>query len=65
MILNNPYCDICERYCEIDWYEVKAKYRIDYRDLNEKRTETYVICGKCRKTLFDLIKERSLAESEK
>lgn len=64
MIFNNPFCDICERYCENDWYEVKAKYRMKYRDLNEKRNKIYVVCGKCRRALFDLIKERSLKESE-
>lgn len=65
MIYINPFCDICERYCENEWYEVKVKYRLNYRDLNEKRNEKYVVCGKCRKALFDLIKERSLVESEK
>lgn len=64
MILNNPYCDICKRYCEVDWYEIKAKFRTSYRDLNEKRNETYIVCGKCKMALFDLIKKRSLKESE-
>ena len=64
MMLNNPFCDICERYCEVDWYEVKTKYHVSYRDLSEKRTKVHVICGKCRRALLDLIKERSLEESE-
>ena len=62
MRLNNPYCDICGRYCEIEWHEIKSRYRMVYRNLNEKRNETFIVCGKCKRALFDLIKERGLKE---
>ena len=64
MILNNPFCDICGRYCEVDWYEVKAKSRYNYRGLKDKQNRTYIVCGRCKMALFDLIRERSLKESE-
>lgn len=59
MRCKNPFCDICEQYCETEWVELPYTYRYNYHGLKRKEKRITLLCCKCERHLHEIIKAKS------